>query len=212
MGLVGNVESYYSKQIRFNKNNNSYPPTLKLKIFKGITKIFDNDHSPVSFENFVKPGSKAKAYIKCNGLWIFNDKFGMSWKVMKLISKPTSLSKKIMHIEPDIEEETEETGIMFIYEDYNKEFVDVHRKLSKIEQDIMNNIEYEIEELERNRNFEVKHEYMDEINQKLEEQHQNEIIEPDDVTYLIDHCSHHNHNQNQDDNVTNVQVNGDGDN
>lgn len=192
MGLVGNVESYYSKQIRFNKNNNSYPPTLKLKIFKGITKIFDNDHSPVSFDNFVKPGSKAKAYIKCNGLWIFNDKFGMSWKVMKLISKPTTLSKKLPSAKPEVEEEEEEeeTGIMFIYEDYNKEFVDVHRKISKVEMEIMNNIEYEIEELERNRNFEVKHEYMDAINQKLEEQHQHEIIEPDDVTYLIDHCSH----------------------
>lgn len=186
LGLVGNIESYYSKQIRFNKNNNSYPPTLKLKIFKGITKIFNTEHSPVNFDNFVKPGSKAKAYIKCNGLWVFNDKFGMSWKVMKLISKPSSICKKILHVEPEVEEEEEDTGAMFIYEDYNKEFVDVHRKLTKSELDIMNDIEYEIEELERNRNFEIKHKYMDEINKQLEKQHQNEIIEPDDVILPFD--------------------------
>jgi hypothetical protein len=195
LGLIGNVESYYSKQIRFNKNNNSYPPTLKLKIFKGITKIFNNEHNLVNFDSFVKPGSKSKAYIKCNGLWVFNNKFGMSWKVMKLINKPTSLSKRLTLNEPvesDIEDDDDDDdmGVMFIYEDYNKEFVDNQRKLSKPEIDIIDKLEYEIEELERNRNFEIKHKYMEDIENKIAEQHQTKIIEPDDVTYSIEHCSH----------------------
>jgi hypothetical protein len=189
LNLMGNIESYYSKQIRFNKNNSSYPPTLKLKIFKGITKIFNTENSPVNFDNYVKPGSKAKAYIKCNGLWVFNNKFGMSWKVMKLISKPTTLSKKLGLIEPELEPVIEEDSKMsFIYDDYNKEFVDDDHHFTDIELKLMDEMEYEIEELERNRNFEIKDKYMKNIqNQNKNDIH---IIEPDDVTYLIEHCSH----------------------
>lgn len=195
MGLIGNVEGYYSKQIRFNKNNSNYPPTLKLKIFKGITKIFNTEHSPVDFDNFVKPGSKAKAYIKCNGLWVFNNKFGMSWKVMKLICKPAtgSVIPKILYHDIDMDDIEDDSNELFIYDDYNKEFVDNSRKLTNDEINIMDNLEYEIEELERNRSYEIKHQYMIDIEHKLEEQHKHEIIEPDDVTYLIEHCSHQNY-------------------
>lgn len=117
LGLINNVESYYSKQIRYNKNNNNYPPTLKLKIFKGITRIYDTNNNPVDFDTFVKPGSKAKAYIKCNGLWVFNNKFGMSWKVMKLINRQTSLSKRLQS-DVEVEEKPTEIDIMddiFLY-------------------------------------------------------------------------------------------------
>jgi hypothetical protein len=191
LNLMGNVESYYSKQIRFNKNNSSYPPTLKLKIFKGITKIFNTEHSPVNFDSYVKPGSKSKAYIKCNGLWVFNNKFGMSWKVMKLISKPTTLSKKLYFIDPEpvIEEDSK---MLFIYDDYNKEFVEDEHHFTEAELKLMEDMEYEIEELERNRNFAIKENYMKNI--KIQNEDDYHIIEPDDVTYLIEHCSHQQSN------------------
>lgn len=191
LGLMGNVEGYYSKQIRFNKNNASYPPTLKLKIFKGITQIFDNDHNMVNFDSFVKQGSKAKAYIKCNGLWVFNNKFGMSWKVLKLVSKPTSLSRRLAINEPvDSDTEDVENESVFVYEDYNKEFTDTYRKISKHELEIMDNTEYETEELERNRNYEIKHNYTDRIKKSINTLGEIKIVDPNEVTYRIEHCSH----------------------
>lgn len=274
LGLVGNVESYYSKQIRYNKNSHSYPPTLKLKIFKGITKIRNIDDTELEFSSSVRPGSKAKAYIKCNGLWIFNNKFGMSWKVMKLVSKPsgnrkilestkpepistsmplipvstssivgispkslngsTGLSSLPSHIivessvdnmdhnnighdnigydniltepiiENDIENEIEndiendiENKVMevedisrYIFEDYNKEFITGGHTLTAEEENLIQNMETEIEELERNRNYELKHNYMINIEKELAEQRDNEIVDPEEVQYLIDHCSH----------------------
>lgn len=185
LGLMGNVEGYYSKQIRFNKNNASYPPTLKLKIFKGITQIFDNEHNMVNFDSFVRPGSKAKAYIKCNGLWVFNNKFGMSWKVLKLVSKPTLLSKRLAISEPIQSTNKSDEDTVFIYEDYNKEFTDSYRKISPEEQHIINNVESEIEDLERNRNYQIKHSYIIKKTNELDK-----IIEPDEVTYRIQNCRH----------------------
>lgn len=185
MGLIGNVESYYSKQIRFNKNNTNYPPTLKLKIFKGITKIFNTEHSPVNFDSFVKPGSKAKAYIKCNGLWVFNNKFGMSWKVMKLVSKPSNVIPKILHYDIEADEIEDEDNELFIYDDYNKEFVDNNRKITQDEIKIMENLDYEIEELEKNRLFEITHK-----NEYETSKYNNEIIDPDDINDLIEQCSY----------------------
>jgi hypothetical protein len=206
LGLIGNVENYYSKQIRFNKNNNNYPPTLKLKIFKGITKILDPDNNLVDFSTHVRAGSRSKAFIKCNGLWVFNNKFGMSWKVMKLINQPLQLPKKLTSIQPtesDIIESdsddlvTDDTDTMFVYDDYNREFVDLCRKLTTNELMRIDRLEYEIEELERNRNFEIKHQYMEDIEHKnLLDEH---ITDPDEVTYRIEHCSHkknHLHLQN----------------
>ena len=55
----------------------------------------------------------------------------------------------------------------------------------------MNRMEYEIEEIERNRNYELKHQDMEEYHK-----HQKQIIDPDEVLYRIEHCSHINNNTN----------------
>jgi hypothetical protein len=56
----------------------------------------------------------------------------------------------------------------------------------------MEEMEYEIEELERNRNFEIKENYMKNI--QMHNEDDDHIVEPDDVTYLIEHCSHQQSN------------------
>lgn len=186
LNLSGNVENYYSKQIRFNKNNHHYPPTLKLKIFKGITKIQNTQDQFVDFDNSVKSGSKAKAIIRCNGLWVFNGKYGMSWKVVKLISKPTLLSDKINArnemtdeqdklneskktikktikntIDIDIDNENnllESQNIKnYIVANYNDDLIDLNKKLSKIEKQFIKNLDYEIKLMNSARCLRIGH-------------------------------------------------------
>jgi hypothetical protein len=82
-------ETYnYNSQIRYNKNNTKYPPTIKLKIFKNSTKIVDIFEKKIDdFTENIKPNSKIKALIRCNGVWCFENKWGLSWKVCKLSVK-----------------------------------------------------------------------------------------------------------------------------
>ncbi len=82
----------YNHQIRYNKNNLKYPPTIKLKIFKNNTKIVDIYNNEVNdFCQYIEANSKVQALIRCNGLWFFDNKWGLSWKVCKLSVKKNSL-------------------------------------------------------------------------------------------------------------------------
>jgi hypothetical protein len=78
----------YNKQIRYNKNNPRYPPTIKLKIFEEDTKIVDlYDRKVSDFSQYIQAGAKVQALIRCNGLWTYENKWGLSWKVAKLSVK-----------------------------------------------------------------------------------------------------------------------------
>ena len=78
----------YNKQIRFNKTNPRFPPTMKLKIFENVTKVVDLYGVDIkNFVNYIKPNSKVQALLKCNGVWCFDNKWGLSWNVCKLIVK-----------------------------------------------------------------------------------------------------------------------------
>lgn len=89
----------YNHQIRYNKNNPKYPPTLKLKIFKNNTKIVDMFNTETEVKDFceyIQPNAKIQALIRCNGLWFFDNKWGLSWKVCKL-----NVKNNINHILSD---------------------------------------------------------------------------------------------------------------
>ena len=82
----------YNSQIRYNKNNSKYPPTIKLKIFENNTKIVDLYNKKVdNFNEYIQPNSKVQALIRCNGLWCFENKWGLSWKVCKLSIKKNDI-------------------------------------------------------------------------------------------------------------------------
>ncbi len=84
----------YNRQIRFNKNNNKFPPTMKLKIFDNFTNVIDIYGNKIqNFAEYIKPNAKAQALIRCNGLWMYDNKWGLSWKVCKIIIKNTEESK-----------------------------------------------------------------------------------------------------------------------
>jgi len=88
--LLGIVQGRYTynRQIRYNKNHPRYPPTIKLKIFEENTKIVDLYERKVKdFSQYIQSGAKVQALIRCNGLWSYENKWGLSWKVAKLSVK-----------------------------------------------------------------------------------------------------------------------------
>jgi len=94
LGIDLNQGYIYNRQIRFNKNNNKYPPTIKLKIFRQTTKITNFNGNIINFEDNIPAGSKAQALISCRGLWTYDNSFGLSWKVeMVTIKSPSFLSE-----------------------------------------------------------------------------------------------------------------------
>jgi hypothetical protein len=88
-----NYNYNYNQQLRYNKKNSKYPPTIKLKIFKNNTKIVDIYNQDIdNFCQYIEANSKVQALIRCNGLWFFDNKWGLSWKVCKLSVKKNSLT------------------------------------------------------------------------------------------------------------------------
>lgn len=85
LGITTKGNYKYNHQIRYNKNNQKYPPTIKLKIFENTTKVVDlYDEEVNNFCEYIKPNAKIQALIRCNGLWSYENKWGLSWKVCKI--------------------------------------------------------------------------------------------------------------------------------
>lgn len=85
LGITSKGNYKYNHQIRYNKNNQKYPPTIKLKIFENNTKVVDLYGKEVNnFCEYIKPNAKIQALIRCNGLWSYENKWGLSWKVCKI--------------------------------------------------------------------------------------------------------------------------------
>jgi len=91
LNLMNSIDNYYHKQVRFIKGNNGVTDSIiRLKLFKNATKTVLSGNSNVEnkdigFLNTIKKGDRVKAYIKCNGIWYYNGKFGLSWKAYRLV-------------------------------------------------------------------------------------------------------------------------------
>jgi hypothetical protein len=88
LGITKKGNYKYNHQIRYNKNNPKYPPTIKLKIFEQNTKVVDLYGKELkNFTEYIQPNATVQALIRCNGLWSYENKWGLSWKVCKLVVK-----------------------------------------------------------------------------------------------------------------------------
>ena len=100
LGITKKGNYKYNNQIRYNKNNPKYPPTIKLKIFEQNTKIVDLYGKDVNnFNEYIQPNSKVQALIRCNGLWSYENKWGVSWKVCKLVVKNPDILPELEFID-----------------------------------------------------------------------------------------------------------------
>ena len=103
LGITRKGNYKYNNLLRLNKNNNSNNsnsnsklsslPFLKIKIYNGITPVFDSNNNKIdNFTENIKINSKVQALIKCNGLWVYEKNWGLSLKVCKMIVKSNSLN------------------------------------------------------------------------------------------------------------------------
>ena len=88
--LPNKIDSYYNKQVRFINDVNESSKVdsiIKVKLFKNMTETYlkDQPNQKYDFSDIIGNNTKVKAFIKCNGLWYYSGKFGLSWKAYKLI-------------------------------------------------------------------------------------------------------------------------------
>jgi hypothetical protein len=92
------VEALYVPMIRYAKDKESgeitdaYPPTFKMKIpynnDKFLVDFYDFDATTLNGADIVNPektntkGARARAIVKCTGLWFAGGKFGSTWRAM----------------------------------------------------------------------------------------------------------------------------------
>jgi len=88
--LSNKIDSYYNKQVRFISDMNESSKVdsiIKVKLFKNMTETYlkDQPNQKYDFSDIISSNTKVKAFIKCNGLWYYSGKFGLSWKAYKLV-------------------------------------------------------------------------------------------------------------------------------
>ena len=117
------VRLQYKSALKFNENeegdrDNKYPPRLKTKLYKGNdyeykTQVFNTDKELLKIDIYnhseiLPKGSECVALLECAGIWVINEKFGVSWRPaqMKVYKSDTKLSGySFIDDEEDVEEE-----------------------------------------------------------------------------------------------------------
>ena len=104
--------------------NGKWPDEFRFKMVKreGVYqfKMFDEnnaliDLSDMDVTEIMKRGSKVKAVLRCNGVWISGGKFGCTWKAQQLkVEAPKKMKECAFESddeeEPDDEEEHDDGG------------------------------------------------------------------------------------------------------
>ena len=102
--------------------NGKYPPSFGFKVVKKDNKVlctlydkqknvFDvnkETDSPVDILNVLRKGSKIKAVLKCNGVWLANGKFGCTWRAEQVRATIPEGGLKDFAIQTDSEDEGDE--------------------------------------------------------------------------------------------------------
>ena len=98
------IESLYNPQIKLSKDRDTgepdgkFPDRFQFKVQRkgGVLgcKVYDNKKADLlegndgsNLPDLLKKGSKVKALLKCNGIWVANGKFGCNWKAEQLCVK-----------------------------------------------------------------------------------------------------------------------------
>jgi hypothetical protein len=122
------IDSLYSPMIKVSidaetgEPNGKYPPSFGFKVVKKDNKVlctlydkqknvFDvnkETDSPVDILNVLRKGSKIKAVLKCNGVWLANGKFGCTWRAEQVRATIPEGGLKDFAIQTDSEDEGDE--------------------------------------------------------------------------------------------------------
>jgi len=122
------IDSLYTPMIKVSVDaetgepNGKYPPSFGFKIVKKDNKVlctlydkqknvFDvnkETDTPVDILNVLRKGSKIKAVLKCNGVWLANGKFGCTWRAEQVRATIPEGGLMDFAIQTDSEDEEEE--------------------------------------------------------------------------------------------------------
>ena len=83
------------------------------KVYDNEKKVFDVNKStdePVEFSNVVMKGTRVKAVLKCNGIWIANGKFGCTWRAEQMCVKVPEGGLRDFAILSDSDDEEDDTS------------------------------------------------------------------------------------------------------
>lgn len=89
------IKMQYKSAVKFNENedgevDDKYPPRLKTKLYKDEEfnyklQVYDVDNKPLkvsvyNYNEVLPKGCECVALLECAGIWIINEKFGLSWR------------------------------------------------------------------------------------------------------------------------------------
>lgn len=98
------VEALYSSKLRFSKDketqerNDKYPPTFQLKLAKNNDggfqcTVFNEKKQEINLTDENSKNARVTSIIKLGGIWVVNNKFGLSWNVLQLkVQPPTKIT------------------------------------------------------------------------------------------------------------------------
>tara|TARA_B100000575_G_scaffold287155_2_gene285024 strand:+ start:33 stop:920 length:888 start_codon:yes stop_codon:yes gene_type:complete len=125
------ISELYTRQVKVSidsetgEPNGMYPPKFTYKVVKRDGKfqnfkIYDNEKNvfdvnkstdePVDFSNVVMKGTRVKAVLKCNGIWIANGKFGCTWRAEQMCVKVPEGGLRDFAILSDSDDEEDDTS------------------------------------------------------------------------------------------------------
>jgi hypothetical protein len=86
----------YSIDKETKERSTKYPPTFKIKLpymgnqFK--CEMYDTKRTLMSIKDTEMKGGKMRAMFKCTGVWLANNKYGMSWRMIQMEVEPRVLN------------------------------------------------------------------------------------------------------------------------
>ena len=91
----------------------------------------------VTIEDLVKKGSKVRLLLKCNGIWIANDKFGCTWRAEQMKITPVENFDDYAFDDSDDDEEVEKINGNFVSSDEDSENENVSDSDSEEEEPVV---------------------------------------------------------------------------
>lgn len=123
-----NIDTIYTRQTT--KRSPKHPPILRLNFPHTPIDITEADHY------------MAKSVIKCTGLHHYNGIYSLSWEIVKMNLKKHQIIN-------------DTTSSLYLFEEYNKEFIDNRREINEEEKKNINMLNNELNTLENNRNVQI---------------------------------------------------------
>ena len=113
------MEELYTPVVRVSKDKETgepdgkYPPSIRVRLpvdqrtGKFTFKCYNMQKMELSVDDAIKKGSKVRALLRCNGIWVSAGKFGTTWQVMQAKCDPPATITKYSMIDDSDEQKSD---------------------------------------------------------------------------------------------------------